>query len=85
MPLRFRNKVKRALGVPSLEHSLLNLKKLGWSPRSVVDCGAYEGYWAKDFLCIFPESRMLLVEAQKTKIERIKKNISSDNLVCCAL
>lgn len=52
---------------------------------SVVDCGAYEGYWAKDFLSIFPETQMLLVEAQKTKIEIINKNISSNNLVCCAL
>ena len=85
MPPRFRKKVKLSLGVPSLEHTLLNLKKLGWRPMFVVDCGAYEGYWTKDFLCIFPETKMLLVEAQKSKIERINKNISSNILVCCAL
>jgi hypothetical protein len=48
-PLKFRNKIKINLGVPSLEYSLLNLKSLGWQPMFVIDCGAYEGYWTKDF------------------------------------
>ena len=83
--LKFRNKIKTSLGVPSLEHSLLNLKSLGWQPIFGVDCGAYEGYWTKEFLSIFPETKMLLIEAQQTKIVKIKQNISNDILVCCAL
>ena len=85
LPLKFKNKIKSSLGVPSLEHSLINLKSLGWRPMFVVDCGAYEGYWSKDFLSIFPETKMLLIEAQQAKIEKIKQNISNDILVFCAL
>lgn len=84
-PIKFRNKIKRSLGVPSLEHTLLNLKRLGWQPMFVIDCGAYEGYWTKEFLNIFPETKMLLIEAQQSKIEKIKQNISKDILVFCAL
>jgi FkbM family methyltransferase len=84
-PLKFRNKIKTSLGVPSLEHSLLNLKSLGWRPRFVVDCGAYEGYWTKEFLSMFPEAKMLLIEAQLAKVEKIKQKISNNILVCCSL
>ena len=84
-PLRFRKKIKQSIGVPSLENSLLNLKRLGWRPVFVVDCGAYEGYWTKEFLNLFPETNVLLIEAQQAKIEKIKQNISNDIQVCCAL
>jgi FkbM family methyltransferase len=84
-PLIIKKKVKIYLGVPSLKHTLLNLKSLGWQPTSVVDCGAYEGYWTKEFLSVFPKTKMLLIEAQKAKIGKIKQNISKNIQVCCAL
>jgi FkbM family methyltransferase len=73
------------LGVPSLNWSLQNLKKKGFNPSTVLDIGAYEGYWALDFLEVFPESKVLMVEAQKSKIpflEKIKRqNANTDYVI----
>lgn len=50
-------------GFPSLTASLKNLKSQGFSPRLIVDIGAYRGEWSRDAAAIFPEARLLIVEA----------------------
>lgn len=39
------------------------LKSTGWSPAQAVDIGAYRGEWTKAFLQVFPETKVLMVEA----------------------
>lgn len=85
IPLHFRNSIKRSLGVPSVYKSLLNLKKLGFQPRYIVDCGAYEGLWTKEFFSVFPNAHSLLVEAQSNKIEVIQNNLPKNITVYNAL
>jgi FkbM family methyltransferase len=77
-PFSFKRSVKEHLGVPSLHWSLQNLKKKGFNPTQVVDIGAYEGGWTKDFLEVYPQSNILMIEAQQKK-EPILKALKTNN------
>ena len=75
LPFKYKRAVKEKLGVPSLHWSLQNLKKINFNPSTVLDIGAYEGYWTLDLLEVFPSAKVLMVEAQKNKspfLEKIK-------------
>ena len=67
LPFKFKRAFKEHLGVPSLHWSLQNLKKRGYIPKVAIDIGAYEGHWTVDFLEIFPEAKVLLLEGQPSK------------------
>lgn len=77
-PSQFKKDLKDHLGVPSLSWSLNNLKKAGYNPAVVYDIGAYEGYWTKDFLDVFPSAAIYMFEAQEKK-EIYLKNITALN------
>lgn len=66
-PYNFKNSIKDHLGVPSLRWSLKNLRKAGYNPHVVYDIGAYEGYWTRDFLDVFPGTNIYMFEAQTKK------------------
>ncbi|NOU38248.1 MAG: FkbM family methyltransferase [Ferruginibacter sp.] len=82
-PFSFKRSVKEHLGVPSLHWSLQNLKKKGFNPTQVVDIGAYEGGWTKDFLEVYPQSNILMIEAQpqKESILKLLKNKNIDYII----
>ena len=46
---------------------LQRLKALGFSPEAILDIGAYEGEWMRMAKTVFPESKVLMVEAQPEK------------------
>jgi FkbM family methyltransferase len=52
---------------PSIYRSLKVLSRLGFSPMSCIDVGAYHGEWTKIFKSVFPRSRVLMIEAQEGK------------------
>jgi len=52
---------------PSQEGSFHTLKALGWNPKKCIDIGAYHGEWTEMFLSIFPETSVLMIEAQESK------------------
>jgi len=58
---------------PSIERSLETLKQSGFKPAFCIDVGAYTGEWTKMFLSIFPESRVLMLEAQEAKRQFLEK------------
>jgi FkbM family methyltransferase len=71
-PEIWKQKVKNKLGIPSHNHSFLNLKKCGFVPGFTLDIGAYEGEWTTSFLKVFPGTPVLMIEAQKGKEEKLK-------------
>lgn len=77
-PAKAKRNFKEKLGVPSLHWSLQNIKKIGFNPLFVIDGGAYEGYWTKDFLEVFPKASVLMLEAQESK-RAILQNVCSMN------
>lgn len=52
---------------PSQEATFRTLRRFGWSPRVCIDVGAYCGEWAQMFCDMFPDSRVLMIEAQEGK------------------
>jgi FkbM family methyltransferase len=51
----------------SMHGGLQRLKTLGFNPESILDIGAYEGGWTRVAKAVFPQSRVLMIEAQTEK------------------
>ncbi|ANV90512.1 FkbM family methyltransferase [Picosynechococcus sp. PCC 8807] len=60
---------------PDLINSLINLKQIGFNSINIIDIGAYHGEWTAMIKKIFPESNILMIEAQESK-EDILKGVS---------
>ena len=73
IPFSFKRSFKDKLGVPSLHWSLQNLKQKGFKPTHVLDVGAYEGNWTIDFLEVFADANVLMIEGQKSKANKLKE------------
>lgn len=73
IPNSFIAFLRLKLGSPSQKSAFIRLKKLGFVPHKVLDIGAYEGNWAEEFLSVFPETKIMMVEGQRNK-EAILKN-----------
>ena len=58
------------------EERFLYYKSLGIKFDKVLDIGAYLGTWKDMFEKIFPESRILMIEANKEKEEILKKKVN---------
>jgi FkbM family methyltransferase len=67
-------KAKKEEAFPSIRKTLLYLKDLGFNPSIAIDVGAYHGEWTKLFKNIYPQSKVLMIEAQEQK-ERILKEV----------
>lgn len=70
---KYKRSIKEKLGAPSLHWSLQNLKCCGYNPSFVIDIGAYEGYWTRDFLEVFPCAKVLMIEPQTSKSIKLKE------------
>ena len=66
-PNSLKSWLKHTAGVPNQVGCFKNLKQLGFSPKVVLDIGAYEGLWAKEFKIIYPLAKILMFEAQPSK------------------
>ncbi len=55
------------LATTSIAHGLYVLKTFGWSPKGILDVGAYHGEWTMTIQQMFPEAHFLLIEAQAEK------------------
>jgi FkbM family methyltransferase len=62
---------------PSIFLALKTLQALGARPSFCVDVGAYHGEWTKLFLDVFPESHVLMLEAQESKRARLEEFAST--------
>lgn len=50
---------------PYLAHFFDVLKTIGYTPQNVIDIGANKGHWTRDFLKLFPESKVTMIEPQE--------------------
>ncbi len=85
IPYTLKRRIKENLGVPSLHWSLQNLKRKNFIPAVIIDVGAYEGLWTLDVLGVFPNSKVLMVEAQDKKKDHLMKVTKSHPNVDCAI
>ncbi len=77
VPDKLVNTLRDKLGVPSQHKSFNNLKALGYVPKTVLDIGAYEGLWSKEFKAIFPDTAILMIEGQQNKNDQLKETSST--------
>jgi len=73
IPYKLKRKIKEYFGVPSLHWSLENLKRMGFDPTVIIDIGAYEGTWTLHVLEVYPNARILMLEAQRKKEPILQK------------
>ena len=60
---------------PSCHERLMQMKKIGFAPEIIFDCGAFNGMWTRKTSKIFPGAQFLLIEPNKTVIDNANKNI----------
>ena len=58
---------------PSMESTLYDLKQRGFNPTTTIDVGAYHGEWTRMFKKIFPSTKVLMIEAQTEKTEKLNE------------
>jgi len=77
MPASFGYEIKeRLMGpgeVPSMRWSLENMQHNGFRPERIVDIGAHEGESAVLFKSVYPDAKVLMVEAQHEKRAHLDK------------
>lgn len=69
---------------PDMELGLEAMAKLGFSPKTIVDIGAFEGNWSKLARKIWPESSLYMVEPNQEKKKHllmIAENLNAQ-LIC---
>jgi FkbM family methyltransferase len=64
---RLKDDLTRYFQAPSMELSLRNMRRLGFSPATIIDIGAHVGEWSLLAHTIFPEASILMLEAQENK------------------
>lgn len=64
---------RKLFQMASMEWSFRNLKKLGFSPKIIIDIGAYKGGWTEIAKSIFPDAYVFMIEAQSSKEEYLKQ------------
>lgn len=61
------------------------MKRRGYTPRCIIDVGAYQGEWTRRVLQIYPEANFIMCEAQPQKAESLEKvrQLSPDRISVC--
>ena len=54
--------VNAGWGPAGFATALAKLKARGWSPRQVIDVGAWTGTWTAECMAVFPDARYLLID-----------------------
>ncbi len=62
LPTSMRVALKTRLRIADMEVRLANLARIGHKPKTIIDCGAYHGEWARLSRRIWPDVPVLLVE-----------------------
>jgi len=80
LPATLKEKLKKKMGVPDMFFSLERMKQNGFSPKNIVDVGAYEGKWTEQCGRLFPEAEYLMVEAMPKKQKALETMIRNSGL-----
>jgi hypothetical protein len=43
-------------------HALEKLAATGWTPRQIVDAGAWKGTWKQECMTLYPDAQYMLVD-----------------------
>jgi len=71
-PAPIKQRIKLACGVPDTDACLAAMKQRGFAPRIAIDIGAFTGEWTLSFRQLFPAARVLMIEPQAARQERLE-------------
>ncbi|HEX3743279.1 MAG TPA: FkbM family methyltransferase [Bryobacteraceae bacterium] len=71
-PAPLKQKIKLACGAPDTDACLAAMKGRGFHPKAAIDIGAYSGEWTLSLRALFPETRVLMIEPQAARGERLR-------------
>jgi FkbM family methyltransferase len=71
-PAPLKQRIKLACGAPDTDACLAAMKRRGFQPGVAIDVGAYSGEWTLSLRQLFPETRVLMVEPQAARRERLR-------------
>jgi len=64
LPRKLKRGLSVHLGCCDLNWSLEQIRRFGFTPRNVLDVGAFQGEWAKACLKAYPEAHITCIEPQ---------------------
>jgi FkbM family methyltransferase len=71
-PPPLKQRIKLACGAPDTGTCLTAMKRRGCHPKTAIDVGAYAGEWTILLRQLFPDTRVLMVEPQAARQERLQ-------------
>jgi len=77
VPPRVKDRIKRDLGVPSIDRTLYAMRANGFHPQTVLDIGAYKGDWMKLCRSVWPASSVLMIEASPDRAAILRELATS--------
>jgi FkbM family methyltransferase len=72
LPDSIKQRVKTALGMPGVESTMASMKRNGFAPSIVIDIGAFKGAWTRVCKRVFPESHVLMIEPQASRLDDLR-------------
>jgi len=66
--------VNASWGPLGFMHALEKLAAAGWTPRQIVDAGAWKGTWTQECMTLFPDAQYMLVDplpSNRTALEAL--------------
>jgi len=58
---------------PSMTHGLESMRDRGFSPKTIIDVGAYEGAWSRVAHVIWPAANLVVIEPNLAKAPMLEK------------
>jgi FkbM family methyltransferase len=71
-PPPLKQRIKLACGAPDTDACLAAMKRRGFRPTVAIDVGAYSGEWTLSLRQLFPATRVLMIEPQAAREERLQ-------------
>jgi FkbM family methyltransferase len=62
--------------MPTWKERMELAKKIGFSPRVIIDGGAFRGVWSRDAAHLFPGAQIVLIEPNPFVQEHIKRSVA---------
>jgi len=78
MPLKGKKLLVEAARRNFMECTLHAMRDNGFTPEAVIDVGAYIGNWSALARRVFPAARVLMIEAQPSKRDKLQSLASRD-------
>lgn len=72
LPIYAREKIIKEVEMNAENRLFEDLRNSGYRPQTIIDVGAHNGLWAKSIQSVFPNSKLIMIEAKEEKRELLE-------------